>query len=71
MLLDRAQVRRQRRRSQAVNQAQDVGEQASRDCDFGRVERDIATMVNDHGAELCQFLPERRQRPMLHYLGQG
>ena len=28
-----------RGRSQAVNQAQDVGEQASRDCDFGELEQ--------------------------------
>ncbi len=32
--------------SQAVNQAQDVGEQASRNCDLGELERDIATVAD-------------------------
>ena len=30
---------------QAVNQAQDVGEQSSRDCTLGKLERDIATVA--------------------------
>ena len=56
---------------QAVNQSQDVGEQASRDCDLGKLERDIATVADDLGADLDQLLSKRRQRPMFHRLGQG
>ena len=40
--------------SQIINQAQDVGEQASRDCDLGKLERDIATVAHDFGADLDQ-----------------
>ena len=52
MLRDRAQSWRQRGRSQAVDQAQDVGEHASRDRDLGDLERDIATVADDLGADL-------------------
>ncbi len=38
--------------SQIISQAQDVGEQASRDCDFGELERDVATV----GATLAPIL---------------
>ncbi len=47
--------------SQPVNQAQDVGEQPSRDCDLGELERDIATVAPDLGADLDQLLAERLQ----------
>ncbi len=56
MLRDRAPSWRYRGRSQAVNQAQDVGEQASRDCDLSELERDIATVADDLGAGLDQLL---------------
>ena len=70
MLRDRPPSWRQRGRPQAVNQAQDVGEQASRDCDLGKLERDIATVADDLGADLDQFLPQGHQRPVLHLLRQ-
>ncbi len=47
MLLDRPPSWRYWGRSQAVNQAQDVGEQASRDCDLGKLEGDIAIVAVD------------------------
>ncbi len=56
-------------RSQPVNQEQDGGEQDSRDCDLGKLERDIATVANDLGADLDQLLSKRRQRPVLDLLG--
>ncbi len=41
---------------------QDVGEQASRDCDLGKLERDIATVADDLGSDLHQLFPQRAQR---------
>ena len=38
--------------SQIINQAQDVGEQASRDCDLGELERDIAAVAHDLDVDL-------------------
>ncbi len=46
MVRDRAQSWRQRGRSQAVDQAQDVGEHASRDRELGELERDIAAVAH-------------------------
>ncbi len=46
MLRDGAPSWRERGRSQVVDQAQYVGEQASRDCDLGELERDIPTVGN-------------------------
>jgi len=34
------------------NQTQDVGEQASRDCELGKLESVIATVANDFGDDL-------------------
>ncbi len=50
--IDSLNLRRSGSWSQIINQAQDVGEQASRDCDLGKLERDIATVANDLGADL-------------------
>ncbi len=54
---------RYRGRSQAVNQVQNVGEQASRDCGLGELERDIATVASNLGANLDQLLSTVRDRP--------
>ena len=64
-------IERKRGRSQAVNQAQDVGEQASRDCDLGKLERDIATVADDLGADLDELLAQARGRPMTGCVGHG
>ncbi len=50
--------------SQIINQAQDVGEQASRDCDLGKVERHIATVADDLGADLDRLLAQSQQCPL-------
>ncbi len=65
MLRVRAPSSQQTGRSQAVNQAQDVGEQASWDCDLGKLERDIAAVAHDLGADLDQLLTQGGQRPVL------
>ena len=52
MLLDRPLSWRYWDGLQAVNQAQDVGVRASGECDLGKLERDIATVANDLGADL-------------------
>ena len=51
---------RPRSQPQPVNQAQDLSEQASRECDFGELERDIATVSNDLDADLDLLLSTRR-----------
>ena len=51
-------------RSQAVNQVREVGEQASRDCHLGKLERDSAAMADHLGADLVQLLSKRRQRTL-------
>ena len=70
MLLDQGSSWRQRGRPQSVDQAQDVGEQASRDCDFGKLERDIATMPDDLGADLDQLFPQCGERTVFDLLRQ-
>ncbi len=70
MLRDRAPSWRPRGRSQAVNQAQDVDEQASRDCDFGKLERDVRAMADHIRPDLHQLLPQRGQRPVFDLLRQ-
>ncbi len=40
-----------------VDAAQDVGEQASRDRDLGKLEGDIAAMAHDLSADLDKLLP--------------
>ncbi len=52
------------------HQAQDGGEQASRDCDLGKLERDIATVANDLGANFGQLLSQCGQWPVFDLLGQ-
>ena len=54
--------------SQIINQTQDVGEQASPDCDLGKLERDIAAVADDLGSDLDQLLPQRGQRPVFQFL---
>ncbi len=71
LAIDPFSLRRSGSSSQIINQAQEVGEQAFRDRDLGELEREIATVANDLGADLDQLLSKRRQRPMLHRLGQG
>ena len=48
-----------RGRSQAVNQTQNAGGKASRDCDFGQLERDIATTADNLDTKFDQLLPQR------------
>jgi hypothetical protein len=48
-----------------VNAAQDVGEHVLGNDNLGRLEGDIAPVANDLAANLDQFVPERRQRPVL------
>ncbi len=57
-------LRRSGSSSQIINQAQDVGEQASRDCDLGKLERHIATVADDLGADLDQLLAQNQQCPL-------
>ena len=53
--------RRQRGGPQAVNQAQDVGEQASRGRGLGKLERDRAALADHLGANLDQLYTKRDQ----------
>jgi hypothetical protein len=54
-----------RPRPEPVDPAQDLGKQGARHCDLGQLEHDVAAMAHDPGADLDQFLAQRRQRPML------
>ncbi len=47
-----------RGRSQAINQAQDGGEQCSRYGDLCEVECDVAAMTRDPGADLDELVPQ-------------
>ena len=58
-----------RRRSEPVDRAQDVGEQVARDRDLGHLEYDVATVADDLGADFDEFLAQRRQRPLLDGIG--
>ncbi|MDG2406617.1 MAG: hypothetical protein P8M25_17275 [Paracoccaceae bacterium] len=53
---------RNRFSSEPVDAAQDVSEQASRDCDLGHLEGYIAPVADDLAANLDQFIPERVRR---------
>jgi hypothetical protein len=64
-------LRRSGSSSQIIDQAQDVNEQASRDRDLGKLERDVSTMVDDLGADLDELLSQCGQRPMFDRFGQG
>ncbi len=71
MLLDRPLSWRKRGRSQAVNQAQDGGEQASRDIDLGKLKSDIAAVADNRGTDFDQLLSQRGQRLVLYILRYG
>ena len=62
---------RNRFSSEPVDAAQDVSEQASRDCDLGNLERDIAPVAHDLAPDLDQPVPERRHRPVSHGVEQS
>ena len=62
---------RGRSRSEPVDAAQDVSEQASRDGDLGKLECDIAPMAYDLRADLDELLSQCGQRPMFDRFGQG
>ena len=65
MLLDRGPSWRQGNRPQPVNQAQDLSEQGPWDGDLRQLERDVAAMSHDLGADLDELLPQCGQRPVL------
>jgi hypothetical protein len=58
-------------RPQSFDPAQDFPEQPSRHRHVGQLERDVAGVANDPGADLDQFLPQRRQGPAPNALRQG
>jgi len=62
---------RGRSRSEPVDAAQDVSEQASRDGDLGKLECDVAPMAYDLRADLDELLSQCGQRPMFDRFGQG
>ncbi len=70
MLLNQGPSCRQRSRPQPVNQAQDLGELSSGDCDLCELNGDVAAMSHDLGADLDELLPQRGQRPVLDLLRQ-
>ncbi len=70
MLLDQGPSWRQRSQPQPVNQAQDHSEQGSWYGDLRHLERDIATVASNRGADLDQLLPQRGQRPVFDLLRQ-
>ena len=62
---------RNRFSSEPVDAAQDVSEQASRDCDLGHLEGYIAPVADDLAANLDQFVSQTGQRPVPHGIRQG
>ncbi len=64
-------LRRSGSSSQTIDQPQDFLEQAPRYRHFGQLERDVPAMVDDLGSDLDQLLPQRGQRPVLHFLRQS
>src|SRR3546814_6708479 len=50
--------------SQSSDPPQDVPEQIAAYGNFGRLERDVAAMSDDLGADLDQLIPDGGQRPM-------
>ena len=56
--------RRNGRSSQAVDPAQDPGEQGARHRHLGELEHDIAAVAHDPGADLHQPLAQGRERPL-------
>ena len=71
MLVKRGRSWRQGSRPQAVNQAQDDGDQASRDRDLSKLERESGTVADDFGTDLDQLFPQRGQRLVLDFLRQS
>ncbi len=69
ILLDGSPSWRQRRRSQAVNEAQDFSERGAWDGDLGQLEGDVSAMADDLGTDLDQLLAQRGDRPTLGILG--
>ena len=55
-------------RPQPGDQRQDVGEHLPRDRDLGHLERDVAPVADDLGADLDQLLSQAGQRPRLRRL---
>ncbi len=58
VLLDQGPSWRQGSRTQPVNQAQDLSEQGSWDCELGKLERDAAAMSDNFGTDLHQLLSQ-------------
>ncbi len=56
MLLNQGPSCRQRSRPQPVNQAQDLGEYSSGDCDLCELKGDVAAMTHDFGIDHDQLL---------------
>ena len=71
MLLDHGLSWRQRGQPQPVNQAQDIGEQGSWDCDLRQLECDIAAVANNLGADLCRLFSQRSQLPVRRFFLPG
>ena len=69
MPLDRDPSRWQRGQQQVVDPPEGLGEQA-RDCDFGELERDIASMAHHPRADLDPLFPQCGERPMFDLLRQ-
>ena len=42
-----------------------------RDCDLGKLERDIATVADDFGSDLDKLVAQRGHRQVLGLIGQG
>src|SRR6266568_3870976 len=57
--------------SQSVDQPQDFLKQFLRHRDLGHLEDDVAAMAYDLGADLHEFFPQARQRPLLDRLRQS
>ena len=70
LAVDSLGLRRSWSSSQIINQAQDFLEQASWDCNLGQLKCDVPAMADNFRTDLDQLLPQRRQRPLLHGIGQ-
>ena len=70
LAVDSLGLRRSGSSSQIINQAQDFPEQASWDCNLGQLKCDVPAMADNFRTDLDQLLPQRRQRPLLHGIGQ-
>ena len=64
------QCHRNGRSSQAVDPAQDRGEQCARHRHLGELEHHIAAVAHDPGADFTSFSRKRGQRPLLDLLRQ-